>query len=174
MVACPGIDVPPEKRCVGLVFQDFALFPHMTVADNVAFGLHGRDGATRKRLIGEFLDLVGLSDYAAKYPHMLSGGEQQRVALARALAPQPGVILLDEPFSGLDVRLREEVREETLAILRRAGATALVVDPRCRRGDVHGRPHCRAAARPPGSARPARSGFIVTRNRRLSPSSWAM
>ena len=127
LVAGPGVDVPPEKRCVGLVFQDFALFPHMTVADNVAFGLRGRDSATRKRLTGEFLDLVGLADYAAKYPHMLSGGEQQRVALARALAPQPGVILLDEPFSGLDVRLREEVREETLAILRRAGATALVV-----------------------------------------------
>ncbi|MEM7121216.1 MAG: ABC transporter ATP-binding protein [Pseudomonadota bacterium] len=127
IVAGPGIHVPPEKRCVGLVFQDFALFPHMTVADNVAFGLRGRDSATRQRLVGEYLDLVGLDGYADKYPHMLSGGEQQRVALARALAPQPGVILLDEPFSGLDVRLREEVREETLAILRRAGATALVV-----------------------------------------------
>jgi iron(III) transport system ATP-binding protein len=119
--------VPPEKRSVGLVFQDFALFPHMTVAANVAFGLRGRGDGERRRIVGNLLDQVGLEGYGDKFPHMLSGGEQQRVALARALAPQPSVILLDEPFSGLDVRLREEVREHTLTILREAGATALIV-----------------------------------------------
>jgi len=127
LVAGPGVDVPPEKRCVGLVFQDFALFPHMTIGHNVAFGLRGRDERERRLIVDDLLDRVGLSGYRDKYPHMLSGGEQQRVALARALAPQPRVILLDEPFSGLDIRLREEVREQTLKILRDAGATALVV-----------------------------------------------
>ena len=127
VVAGPDVEMPPEKRCVGLVFQDFALFPHMTVADNVAFGLRGHDDAARRRVVDELLEKVGMGGYQTKYPHMLSGGEQQRVALARALAPQPGVILLDEPFSGLDVRLREEVREQTLRLLRDAGATALVV-----------------------------------------------
>ena len=127
VVAGPAIDVPPEKRCVGLVFQDFALFPHMTVASNVAFGLRSQGDGERRRIVDDLLDRVGLAGYRDKFPHMLSGGEQQRVALARALAPQPRVILLDEPFSGLDVRLREEVREHTLRILRDAGATALVV-----------------------------------------------
>ena len=126
-VAGPGVDVPPEARGVGLVFQDFVLFPHLSVADNIAFGLRRVDGAARERRVSMLLERVDLAGQGRKFPHMLSGGEQQRVALARALAPQPGVLLLDEPFSGLDIRLREEVRERTLRILREAGATALVV-----------------------------------------------
>ena len=126
-VAGGGDDLPPEERGVGLVFQDFALFPHMTVAGNIAFGLRRAGAAERRDAVASLLAMVGLSGYGAKFPHMLSGGEQQRVALARALAPRPGVILLDEPFSGLDVRLREEVREHTLRILREVRATALVV-----------------------------------------------
>ncbi|MBN34263.1 MAG: ABC transporter ATP-binding protein [Rhodospirillaceae bacterium] len=122
-----GRDWAPEERGVGLVFQDFALFPHMRVKDNIAFGLKGLDRATRQARVGELLEQVGLPGYGRKYPHMLSGGEQQRVALARALAPRPPVLLLDEPFSGLDVRLREEVRDLTLRILRDVGAAALVV-----------------------------------------------
>ncbi|MBC6439846.1 MAG: ABC transporter ATP-binding protein [Rhodospirillales bacterium] len=126
-VAGYGREVPPEARGVGLVFQDFALFPHMTVADNVAFGLRSQSSAERCVRVERLLGQVGLAGYGDKYPHMLSGGEQQRVALARALAPQPSVLLLDEPFSGLDVRLREEVRDQTLRILREVGAAAMVV-----------------------------------------------
>ncbi|MDE0417503.1 MAG: ABC transporter ATP-binding protein [bacterium] len=125
VVAGNGVHRPPEVRGVGLVFQEFALFPHLSVADNVAFGLRGRRQA--KAAVGDLLDMVGLGGYAEKYPHMLSGGEQQRVALARALAPKPRILLLDEPFSGLDVRLRESVRDQTLAILRDIGTTTLIV-----------------------------------------------
>ena len=127
LVAGGGTSLAPEARGVGLVFQDFALFPHMTVADNIAFGLRGASAAERRRAVGDLLAMIGLEGHGAKYPHMLSGGEQQRVALARALAPRPQIVLLDEPFSGLDVRLREDVRDQTLAILREVGATALVV-----------------------------------------------
>lgn len=127
IVAGSGKDLAPEERGVGLVFQDFALFPHMTVAQNVAFGLHRSGSADRRDKVATLLKQVGLEGYGDKHPHMLSGGEQQRVALARALAPQPRVLLLDEPFSGLDVRLREEVRDETLRILKSAGAAALIV-----------------------------------------------
>lgn len=118
--------LPPEKRTVGLMFQDFALFPHLSVAQNVGFGLKGlrRDVDARVRAL---LGKVTLQDYGAKYPHQLSGGEQQRVALARALAPEPHVMLMDEPFSGLDDRLRDDVRDETLAILKEAGTAVLLV-----------------------------------------------
>lgn len=126
-VAGGGVHLPPEARGVGMMFQDFALFPHMTVAGNVGFGLRGLDRRTRRQRIEALLARVGLGGCGTRYPHGLSGGEQQRVALARALAPGPRVMLLDEPFSGLDVRLREEVRERTLAVLRDAGAAALVV-----------------------------------------------
>ncbi|MEQ1954748.1 ABC transporter ATP-binding protein [Mesorhizobium sp. CN2-181] len=126
-IAGPSIFLPPEKRSIGLVFQDFALFPHMTILDNVRFGLTAlsRDEARDAAMIA--LSRVGLEAYAASYPHVLSGGEQQRVALARALAPRPAVLLMDEPFSGLDSRLKDSVRAETLAILRESRATAIVV-----------------------------------------------
>lgn len=119
--------VPPEKRGIGLMFQDHALFPHMTNLENVRFGLRGfsRDESTRQAALA--LDRVGLNNRGGEYPHMLSGGEQQRVALARAIAPRPSVILMDEPFSGLDSRLRDIVRSETLAILREARATCMIV-----------------------------------------------
>lgn len=120
------VHLPPEARGVGLMFQDFALFPHLSVADNVAFGLR-RGGGDRARIVAEYLARVGLSGYGAKYPHQLSGGEQQRVALVRALAPRPSVMLMDEPFSGLDNRLRDEVRDQTLTILKEEGAGVLLV-----------------------------------------------
>ena len=126
-IAGPGVYVPPEKRGIGLMFQDFALFPHMTILDNVRFGLTAlpKDEAIAEARLA--LERVGLSRYAENYPHALSGGEQQRVALARALAPRPGVLLMDEPFSGLDSRLKDTIRADTLAILRETRATAIVV-----------------------------------------------
>ena len=119
-----GTHLPPEQRKVGLVFQDYALFPHMNALDNVAFGLAGSDRKARAMVQ---LEAAELGDKARKFPHELSGGEQQRVALARALAPKPQVMLLDEPFSGLDRRLRSAVRARTVAALKRAGAAALIV-----------------------------------------------
>jgi iron(III) transport system ATP-binding protein len=124
-VARPGMLVPPERRRIGMVFQDYALFPHLDVAANVAYGMPR--GAERTGAIAELLALVGLAGYERRMPHQLSGGQQQRVALARALAPHPAAILLDEPFSNLDAGLRAEVRAEVRAILRRAGATAVFV-----------------------------------------------
>jgi iron(III) transport system ATP-binding protein len=126
-VAGPDRFVPPEKRGVGLMFQDFALFPHLSVLDNVAFGLNFLTRSEARAEALAALERVGLAHYAAEYPHILSGGEQQRVALARAIAPRPGVLLMDEPFSGLDPRLRESMREETLAILHETRATSIVV-----------------------------------------------
>ncbi len=117
--------VGPEHRQVGMVFQDYALFPHLTVAGNVAYGLGRR--ARRGRRVDELLELVGLGGLGERRPHELSGGQQQRVALARALAPAPEVVLLDEPFSGLDAALRVQVRAEVRAILLSAGVTALFV-----------------------------------------------
>ncbi len=119
--------VPPEKRGVGLMFQDYALFPHLTILDNVAFGLRSLSRAEAKAEALAALQRVGLAHCAHEYPHILSGGEQQRVALARAIAPRPSVVLMDEPFSGLDSRLRESMREETLAILHETHATAIIV-----------------------------------------------
>ncbi len=126
-VAGPGVFVEPEHRRVGMVFQDYALFPHLTVAANVAFGLKGRNRTSVISAVNGLLERLGLSRYASSYPHMLSGGERQRVALARALAPQPRVLLMDEPFSGLDVQLRDRVRRETLAVLRETGTTTIIV-----------------------------------------------
>jgi iron(III) transport system ATP-binding protein len=119
--------LPPERRNVGLMFQDFALFPHLTNLANVMFGLKALPKAEAAREALRALDRVGLGALADAYPHMLSGGEQQRVALARAVAPRPSVLLMDEPFSGLDRRLREEVRENTLSVLRESRVTCIVV-----------------------------------------------
>jgi iron(III) transport system ATP-binding protein len=126
-VAGPNRFVPPEQRGVGLMFQDFALFPHLSILDNVAFGLKWLTRSEAKAEAHAALERVGLAHYASEYPHILSGGEQQRVALARAIAPRPSVLLMDEPFSGLDPRLREKMREETLAILHETHATSIVV-----------------------------------------------
>ncbi|MFQ5924987.1 MAG: ABC transporter ATP-binding protein [Dehalococcoidia bacterium] len=125
LVAGPGIHVPPEQRRVGIVFQDYALFPHLTVADNISYGVPRGQG--RRDRIREIMSLVGLAGLESRMPHELSGGQQQRVALARALAPQPEVILLDEPFSNLDADLRLHVREEVRHILKRTETTAIFV-----------------------------------------------
>ncbi len=127
VLAEPGAILPPEQRRVGLMFQDFALFPHLRVAENVAFGLGGRDRQAKERRVAELLAAVNMGAYARAYPHTLSGGEQQRVALARALAPGPELMLLDEAFSALDTSLRAQVREESLALLRAAGTPTLLV-----------------------------------------------
>jgi iron(III) transport system ATP-binding protein len=119
--------VPPERRGVGIVFQDYALFPHLNVVDNVMFGLLSLPRQPRRRRALESLATVGLVDYARRFPHELSGGQQQRVALARALAPRPSLLLLDEPFSNLDVMLKEQVREEVGQILKATRTTALFV-----------------------------------------------
>ena len=132
-----GVNLPPEARGAGLMFQDFALFPHLTVAGNIGFGLP-RHPAKAQR-VAELLEKVGLTGFDDKYPHQLSGGEAQRVALARALAPRPRVMLMDEPFSGLDNRLRDDIRDSTLRILKDEGAAVLLVthepDEAMRMGD---------------------------------------
>lgn len=119
-------NVPPEKRQIGMVFQDYALFPHLSVAGNIGFGLDRKSALTDRR-VEELLDLVGLAGLGGKYPHELSGGQQQRVALARALAPHPHLLLLDEPFSNLDVDLRERLSLEVRDILKRTGTAAILV-----------------------------------------------
>jgi iron(III) transport system ATP-binding protein len=127
VVSSPSRHVPAEERRIGMVFQDYALFPHLSVGHNVAFGLRHLGTAARHARVQEVLALVGLESLQARYPHELSGGQQQRVALARALAPSPRLLLLDEPFSNLDVDLRERLSHEIRGILKAAGATALFV-----------------------------------------------
>lgn len=119
--------LPPEKRSVGLMFQDFALFPHLRVLENVAFGLRKLRRRERESVAREYLERVDMARYAERYPHELSGGEQQRIALARALAPRPRVMLMDEPFSGLDDRLRDEIRDAALSVLKEEQAAVLLV-----------------------------------------------
>jgi len=126
-MSAPGRTLPPERRAIGMVFQDFALFSHLNVADNVAFGLRSWARAARRARVAELLDLVGLAGRDRSWPHQLSGGEQQRVALARALAPRPGLVLLDEPFSSLDATLRTGLAREVRDILRHEGTTAVLV-----------------------------------------------
>jgi iron(III) transport system ATP-binding protein len=123
----PDIFVPPEKRNIGMVFQDFALFPHMSVVENVAYGLTALSRRDARHVASLILERVGLGASKDRMPSSLSGGEQQRVALARALVPRPQVVLLDEPFSGLDQRLKDSVRDETLALLKETRATAILV-----------------------------------------------
>lgn len=127
LVASETVFIPPEKRGVGMVFQDHALFPHLSIFENVAFGLQGRKRAEVQAIVSEMLRLVGLESHARRYPHALSGGERQRVALARALAPRPALVLLDEPFSSLDAGLRLEMREQVRDILKVMRTTAIFV-----------------------------------------------
>ena len=127
LVSQAGHSLAPEARRIGMVFQDYALFPHLTVGRNVAFGIHRLPKAEQAARVAEVLQLVGLSGSEGSYPHELSGGQQQRVALARALAPRPQLLLLDEPFSNLDVELRERLAHEVRGILKAAGTTALFV-----------------------------------------------
>ncbi len=127
VLAQPGFVLPPADRRIGMVFQDYALFPHLTALQNVAFGLHRLPASARNRRAEEMLGTMGLGDFRSKYPHQLSGGQQQRVALARALAPEPELVLLDEPFSSLDVELRERLSAEVRAVLKSLNATALLV-----------------------------------------------
>src|SRR5688572_22802587 len=126
-VSGPGTMVAPEKRRIGMVFQDYALFPHLSVAGNIAFGLHAMPHAQRAARMRELGELVGLTAALDKYPHEISGGQQQRVALARALAPSPELLLLDEPFSNLDIDLRERLSLEVRDIIKASGATAVLV-----------------------------------------------
>ncbi|MEE2760523.1 MAG: ABC transporter ATP-binding protein [Pseudomonadota bacterium] len=126
-VATQGLHVPPEERQIGLMFQDYALFPHLNVTDNVAFGLVGMGKGRARKIAAERLDQVGLADIGKAFPHMLSGGMQQRVALARALAPEPKLLLLDEPFSGLDTNMRTTIRQMTLDVLKASGVATLMV-----------------------------------------------
>ena len=126
VIASDRVNVPPEKRSIGLMFQDFALFPHLTVGENVAFGLKGAKGERGER-VRDLLARVDLLRAIDCYPHELSGGEQQRVALARALAPRPRIMLMDEPFSGLDERLKDEIRDKTLEVLKDESAAVLLV-----------------------------------------------
>ena len=127
VIGSAHVNLAPEKRRIGMVFQDYALFPHLDVRHNVGFGIHHWPKPERRTRVAEVLDLVGLTGSEKRYPHELSGGQQQRVALARAMAPQPQLLLLDEPFSNLDVDLRERLAHELRSILKAAGATALFV-----------------------------------------------
>lgn len=127
VVSSATFTLSPERRGVGMVFQDYALFPHLSVGANVGFGLPGRPNKETVKAVAELLEVVGLSGYAGRYPHELSGGEQQRVALARALAPRPDLVLLDEPFSNLDIDLRERLSTDVAEILKRRRTAAILV-----------------------------------------------
>lgn len=127
VVSSPALNIPPEQRRIGMVFQDYALFPHLTVADNIAFGLHGKPIVDRRVQVEHLLDATGLANMGSRYPHELSGGQQQRVALARALAPRPALLLMDEPFSNLDIDLRERLSVEVRDLLKSEGISAILV-----------------------------------------------
>ncbi len=127
IISKPGETLVPEKRKVGMVFQDYALFPHLTVHDNIAFGIQDKDRTERDKIITDLLQTIKLADHATYYPHQLSGGQQQRVALARALAPSPTILLLDEPFSNLDTELRRSLSLEVRDILKQNNITAILV-----------------------------------------------
>ncbi len=127
VLASAGRNPPPEKRPIGLMFQENALFPHMTVADNIAFGLTGLTRPQQQQRVNTLLDMVGLSDFNRRYPHQLSGGEQQRIALLRSLAPQPQVILMDEPYASIDITRRRQLREAARQTLKQAGTTTILV-----------------------------------------------
>lgn len=127
IVASESVWTPPERRKVGLVFQDGALFPHLDVAQNLAYGLKSLDEAAQKETIATYLERVGLSGKEKRYPHELSGGERQRLSVARALAPQPGIVLMDEPFGSLDPALRRSLRDEIHSLLRSSDATVVLV-----------------------------------------------
>jgi len=126
-IASASLHVPPEVRRIGMVFQDYALFPHLTAAQNIAFGLSKQSKSEQQKRVAEMLELVGLEPFASLYPHELSGGQQQRVALARALAPRPKLLLMDEPFSNLDVSLRERLCLDVRTMLKQENATAIMV-----------------------------------------------
>ena len=126
-VSTPRFSLPPEQRNIGMVFQDFALFPHLKVEDNVRFGLHRLPRREQQSRVQEMLAIVGMPAFGQAYPHQLSGGQQQRIALARALAPRPSILLLDEPFSNLDVELREQLAREIRNILKQENNTAVLV-----------------------------------------------
>ena len=127
IVVSDNVFIHPEERGVGMVFQDYALFPHMSVRDNILFGLSHMPRSERKLRLDEMLELVQMGNFEKRYPHELSGGQQQRVALARALAPKPNVLLMDEPFSNLDADLKESIREELGIILKKANITCIMV-----------------------------------------------
>jgi iron(III) transport system ATP-binding protein len=127
VVSSPSVMLPAEKRQVGVVFQDYALFPHLTVGENISFGLHAQNKAQQQAKVLQLLQLVGLGGMGNRFIHQLSGGQQQRVALARALAPEPRLLLLDEPFSGLDADLRDSLARDIRTILHQLGITAVMV-----------------------------------------------
>lgn len=127
VVSSPAVMIPPEQRGIGMVFQDYALFPHLSVADNITFGLKKKTRLQQRKLAEEMLELVGLEGYLDRYPHELSGGQQQRIAVARALAPHPPLLLMDEPFSNLDIDLRERLVLDIREILRQRKTTTLFV-----------------------------------------------
>ena len=125
VLSAPKLSVPPEKRHIGMVFQNYCLFPHLSVRNNIAYGIRQRQH--KKERVNEMLDLIDMQAHADRYPYQLSGGQQQRVALARSLAPKPKIILMDEPFSNLDATLKQSVREEVKAILQAENMTSIIV-----------------------------------------------